>query len=70
LMAVPDTATAHFMVELHRAMRSGLSPGKALAATRSGENARLAAAFVCFGRDDGSAVEPRRRDGVGAGTDH
>jgi CHAT domain-containing protein len=70
LMAVPDTATARFMVELHRAMRSGMSPGEALAATRSGANARLAAAFVCFGRDDGSAVEPGRRDRVGAATDH
>lgn len=55
LVAVPDGPTSRFMVELHQGMRAGQAPAAALAAARSGENARVASAFVCFGRDDGQA---------------
>ena len=60
LLAVPDIPTSTFMMELHRGMQAGRSPGAALAAARSGHHARVASAFVCVGRDDRSGVKPGR----------
>jgi tetratricopeptide (TPR) repeat protein len=52
VVGVPDMSTATFMVALHRGLDAGLGPGAALAATRSGDEATVASAFLCIGRDE------------------
>ncbi len=52
VLAIPDTPTASFMVELHRRLRAGDTASAALAATKFGRNANVASVFLCLGRNE------------------
>ena len=61
VLAVPDDATAGFMVAFHRRLRAGDGVATALARASGGGHRGAAAAFVCIGRDDGTVGRPNAR---------
>jgi CHAT domain-containing protein len=58
VMAVPDGATAAFMVALHRRLQAGDPPATALVSARAGQDRAIGDAFICIGCNDPATAAP------------